>query len=156
MLLYVSGGAVRMRTYVFGLTCEKEKSVWNRKLRVMMIDESLLKRIPDLPTPRFEVVIPPPPLVPGHARDLTRLDPPFFSSVMNPQEPHHSVRWSTLQAMARLYRHQEEETAAAGLVGQVAGGGLLGKVELAVPLCGAHAASSVPVFDDPRDEEERP
>lgn len=55
---------VRWRTYIFGLTCEKEKAVWNRKLRVMLVDEELLKRVLDMPTPRFEVRQPLPPSLP--------------------------------------------------------------------------------------------
>lgn len=98
-----AGMPVRWRTYIFGLTCEKEKAVWNRKLRVMLVDEELLKRVLDMPTPRFE-------------------------------EAHHGVRWSTLQAMARLYRKQVEEQEAAERAGTpLVPGGYLGRVELAIP-----------------------
>lgn len=98
------GIPVIWRTYIFGITCEKERAVWNRKLRIMLVDEAFLKSIPDMPTPYFE-------------------------------EPHHNVRWSTLQVMARLYQQQIEEQEAAAREGKKleAGAGCLGRVELAIP-----------------------
>ncbi|KAL6071504.1 Transmembrane protein [Balamuthia mandrillaris] len=48
------GIPVKLEWYVFGLTCEKDEGVWNRKIRVMLISQRLLERIPDLPPPSLE------------------------------------------------------------------------------------------------------
>lgn len=71
------GHAVETHTYVLGLTCEKDKDVRIRKVRLMMIREKLLVEIGEskVAAPKFE-------------------------------QDSHSVRWKTLKKMAELYAKQ--------------------------------------------------
>jgi len=48
------GHPVKMTTYVFGITCEKDKRVRLNKIRVMLIEKSLLERIDTIEDLQFE------------------------------------------------------------------------------------------------------
>lgn len=71
------GHPVETHTYVLGLTCEKDKDVRMRKVRLMIIREKLLQQIGD---PKCTM-----PAV---------------------EQESHTVRWRTLKTMAQLYAKQ--------------------------------------------------
>lgn len=68
------GYPVESHTYVLGLTCEKDKDVRTRKVRLMIIREKVLRQISEstIETPKVE-------------------------------QESHTVRWRTLRKMAELY-----------------------------------------------------
>jgi hypothetical protein len=73
------------------------------------------------------------------------------------QEPHHNVRWMTLQNMARLYQQQVAEREAAEREGKgLVPGGYLGRVELAIPYGSTASATTTANSEtELREEEEQ-
>jgi hypothetical protein len=83
-----SGVPTRKRTFLFGLTCEKDGGVRIQKLRIMLVSESTLRLVHEWarrPAP-------------------ANLQEPLYES------PHHAIRWHTLQTMANLCFEQQSKS----------------------------------------------
>jgi hypothetical protein len=83
-----AGAAVRKQVFLFGLTCEKDGGVRIQKLRIMLASEPTLKLIHEWSQRPAEEA----------AKE------PLYSS------PRHSIRWRTLQTMARLHFEQQSKS----------------------------------------------
>jgi len=88
LIAHASGLPTRRQTFLFGLTCEKNGGVRIQKIRIMLISEPMLQLVHDWNRP------PGPP---------NRPEPVYDS-------PNHSVRWLTLQAMAKLHFEQQSKS----------------------------------------------
>lgn len=84
LIAQAAGLPTRSQTFLFGITCEKNGGVRIQKIRIMLISEPMLRLVQQWMNSPAE-----PP----------RIEPVFES-------PSHSIRWLTLQAMARLYFEQ--------------------------------------------------
>jgi hypothetical protein len=87
LIAQAAGLPTRSQKFLFGITCEKHGSVRIQKIRIMLISEPMLQLVHDW------------------SRSATQ--PPRVEPVY--ESPNHSVRWLTLQAMAKLHVEQQSK-----------------------------------------------